>query len=499
VIAARQAQPVALAGVAAATLTGLLFAVTGMPGFLPFFGLSVLLAVLSMREALVMPASLLLCFFTLLMVVAPYLDLRLNVLTGRAPDLYACWPEPHLLLGIVTLVLAMLIVHLLTVDRRKVRLVHLVLRRVPRWQLVAVTALGILAELALFALGAGRHTAGFNATPGVGVLNMVKSLPELLIVVPAFAVVGSPRKRVYALVIAAILADSLATSLLSGRKEDLLISVAMMLVGFWSAVRRPAGFLLKTIVPVLAIALVFLPFMYRLRAHPAFNHLDHTSTPIDIVRDTLSGKYADRVNRSDFLQRLDLLEPTARYFGRTTVPLYDREDLWLLLACSVIPRFLWADKPAEQPTLGYRFSVQYGYASDYGITSIAFGYLVELHFLLGWAGVALLVLLPGALNSRAVLSLLRFGSVLPLFQLWVLFSFAVFVERTLVVGLITMLPYALLAVGCEGAVAWYRSLGGWMFPRSLAGRRPQAGDARTPAERPAQAARVARGMDTGPV
>jgi hypothetical protein len=444
---------VALVFLFIAFFSGVLFAVTLMPGFLPVFGLSVLITVLSMRQASVMPGSIFICFFTLLLLVAPYFDMRFDILTVQVSDLYAYWPENYLLLGIVALIMMMLIVHLVSIDSNKVRKFHLALRRIPISALMAVLLLGLVCETILFALGAGRHTAGFNNIPFVGILNTVKSLPELLVVVATFCIVKSPRKRSYAFIIVLTIGMNLVTSLLSGRKEDLLMTGLMALVGFWSSVRMPMRFLVKAIIPLVLIDLFFLPFMYQLRAHPAFNRMDETSTPIDIIEDTISGKYAAQTNPSDFLQRMDLLEPTARYVGKNTTPMYSTRELWTLMACSVIPRFLWADKPLEEPQLGYQFSVSYGYASDVGITAIAFGYLVELHFLFGWFGIVLLILLPALFNSGPLLSMLLKGRAWPIFQLWVMYKFAVFVERTVITGLIETLPYLILALGIEGGLS----------------------------------------------
>lgn len=447
-----------IACVCAATLAGICFAVSGAPLLMPVFGILVLVTVLSMREAVIMPGSLFICFFTGLMIIAPYFDLRQDVLPKLATDLYPIFPEEYLLVGLVALTLVMLVVHVLSVTPDKVRRMRLCIRRITAVQLLIVLGLDAGSELVLFLLGAGRHTAGFNDIPFVGVLNMIKTLPELLIAVAAFNAVGRKHRGGYVFVIVTTLSLAVVTSLLSGRKEDLIMSGCMAAAGFWASVRSPGRFLLSAVVPVLLVCFVFLPFMYRLRAHPAFNRMDQTSTPIEIVEDTIEGKYAPE-NTADFLQRMDLLEPTARYFGRNQAPMYDAKDIALMLACDLVPRFLWPGKPYEQPQLGYQFAVSYGYTSDLGITSIAFGYLVELHFLLGPAGVLLLVLLPLAFNSGANISLLGMGRVWPWVWLWCNYKFAVFVERTLLMGIMETLPYLALAIATEAALqTWHGSI-----------------------------------------
>ncbi len=312
-----------------------------------------------------------------------------------------------------------------------------------RW-LWFVTGISVLNLIFLIAIGAGKHMGGGTTVdaPFHGTAENLRSLIYTVSFVLGIKLAARPGDRSSLILMLMLSVGMLVNSLYSGRKEDFSIHLLLFLLAYFARTPNRGAFTLRILLPVALCGTLFVGFMYRLRSHPVFHGLDKTSSPTEIFIDTVSGQYAGVNKSGNPFARFDLLEPTSRYFTSDKPPMYDIGGKLEFLKVQVLPRLVWPEKPLMPPDLGLQFALTYGYNSFYGQYSVAFGYLAEMHFWLGWPGLLVVMLLPLALDAVAAWSLARGNMSLP--RLWLLICLGVFVERTIFpqllhIGLIAML------------------------------------------------------------
>lgn len=277
----------------------------------------------------------------------------------------------------------------------------------PLRSLLGPAALGCGAILYLISIGAFEQLAGKVTVdmPFKGVAGAWKS-----VFYPLLAILGlrwrHDRKARWLAMILLLMAA--AASALSGRKEEIVLSLGVLSLFAYAGSTRLTPRMMMALACAAAVALGAIAFLYQMRRHTFFFDSKSNASIVEVISDTVEGRNLDPGVTYSLSGRLDFHEPTSRYFqqGGTVVEPFEAIEM---AAYTLTPGVL---KPRQtvQPNTDFYFGFRYGYTPFYGDSAIASGPVVEAHNYFGWPGLILPILIPVVLD-RLLLLLAGAGTV----------------------------------------------------------------------------------------
>jgi len=357
-----------------------------------------------------------------------------------APAIDGGWPSPTWISALVGAVafLSHAAYVILSPERTTIAAHLESLRRVELRTCLGLGLVGGGSMLYLMSIGAFEHLGGKITidAPFKGVASLLKTL-----LYPALAILGLRWQscwRSSALALILIITAGLG-SLMSGRKEDVLISLGTFAlftyVGSGTVGKRTAIALACCAI----VGLGALSFIYEMRRHYFFFVPGYNATITEVLRDTLDDRNLVPGYEYSIWSRLNHLEPTERYLLKG-IDVLGPGEFRDIFAYSLTPGSLKGDG-AEQLQPSFIFGYRFGYATFYGDTAISAGPVVEFHDLLGWVGLVFVILMPSAIDH--ILKTGMYWRSFGLLVFWILLLRALTYERFLI-HFISLLPAMLL-------------------------------------------------------
>jgi hypothetical protein len=353
-----------------------------------------------------------------------------------APAIDGGWGTPTWVSALVSAVAFLShAAHIALAPERKLIASHLdSLRRVELRTCLGLGLVGGGSMLYLMSIGAFEQLAGKITVdaPFKAVAGSLKTL-----IYPALAILGlrwqsSWKAASLAMILLAVAAGG---TLLSGRKEEFLLSLGIF-AAFTYAGSASMGRRAVIILSLCAVAAIGSTlFMYEMRRHYFFFVPGYNASIGEVIIDTIDDRNLVPGYEYSIWSRLNHLEPTERFFDKG-LSILGPGDISDLAAYSITPGPL-KSTTVEQPNPSFRFGYDLGYASFYGDTAISAGPTVEFVDVLGWAGLVLVVLMPIAIDRMLAIGMSwhRVGLVI----FWVLLLRALTYERFLI-HFISLLP-----------------------------------------------------------